>query len=321
MLKGFDPEFRDFEHYILSITEQIWEGRGIDLIRRWYGANCIVRTPGGFSDDVEAVVASTNATLAEFPDRRLLGEDVIWAGDEDEGFLSSHRIISTMHHWGDGVFGKASQKPVVVRTVADCAAKDGQIYEEWLVRDQGAIANCIGSSPKEMAQAWVNADREAGRDVGFFTPAIDKPGPYHRDLSTEAPAVFYQSVQEALWNDSAISKVAEAYHPAISVGAPSGETAVGHAGVEGLLFDYLSSFPGAEFKTEHLIVRQDPGRPARVALRWSLTGTHTGRGRFGTPTGKPIYIMGINHAEVRDGMITAEWVLIDEIAVWKQILA
>jgi predicted ester cyclase len=226
-----------------------------------------------------------------------------------------------MHHWGDGVFGAATHKPVVVRTVADCAAKDGQIYEEWLVRDQGAIARAVGSSPREMAQLWAEADRAAGRPVGFFTPAMDRPGTYHRPLSTAAPAAIYQALQEDLWNASAIKRVAECYHPAISVAAPSGETVVGHAGVEGLLFDYLSSFPGARFETEHLILREDAGRPARVALRWSLTGEHRGRGRFGEPTGKPIYIMGINHAEIRDGQVTAEWVLIDEIAVWKQILA
>jgi hypothetical protein len=46
------------------------------------------------------------ATLAEFPDRQLLGEDVIWSGTPEEGMLSSHRIISTATHLGDGVYGR-----------------------------------------------------------------------------------------------------------------------------------------------------------------------------------------------------------------------
>jgi hypothetical protein len=35
--------------------------------------------------------ANTMATLAEFPDRQILGEDVVWCGGEEAGFLSSYR--------------------------------------------------------------------------------------------------------------------------------------------------------------------------------------------------------------------------------------
>ena len=31
---------------------------------------------------------------AEFLDRQLLSEAVIWSGDEDAGFLSSHRLVT-----------------------------------------------------------------------------------------------------------------------------------------------------------------------------------------------------------------------------------
>ena len=44
------------------------------------------------------MIGATLATLAEFPDRTLLGEDVIWSGDEEAGFLSSHRLLSTATH-------------------------------------------------------------------------------------------------------------------------------------------------------------------------------------------------------------------------------
>ena len=30
--------------------------------------------------------------------------------------------------------------------------------------------------------------------------------------------------------------------------------------------------------------------------------------------------MGINHAEIVDGKVIREWVLFDEVAIWKQIL-
>ncbi|MEM7026159.1 MAG: nuclear transport factor 2 family protein, partial [Pseudomonadota bacterium] len=97
-MKGFDPEFVDLPDYILRITKQIWEDRGLSRIRDYYAPNCPVRSPAGIVMGNEAVIAATAATLTEFPDRELLGEDVIWCGDEDAGFLSSHRLYSTATH-------------------------------------------------------------------------------------------------------------------------------------------------------------------------------------------------------------------------------
>ena len=149
-MRGFDAEFRDLDHYIRVITERIWEGRRIDDIYRYYSDPCIVETPSSVSTDVEEVVSGTKATLAQFPDRRLLAEDIIQSGDAERGFLSSHRIISTMTHLGDGNFGKATSHKIHVRTIADCVCKDNRIIHEWLVRDHAAIALQIGSTPQAL---------------------------------------------------------------------------------------------------------------------------------------------------------------------------
>ncbi len=108
-MKGFDPKFRDFPDYILGITHEIWEGRGIATLRDYYAQDIIVRSPGSVVRGNGGVIAATMATLAEFPDRQLLGEDVIWSGTPETGMLSSHRIVSTATHAGDGVYGKATE--------------------------------------------------------------------------------------------------------------------------------------------------------------------------------------------------------------------
>ena len=64
--------------------------------------------PSGIVRGNQEVIAATYASLEEFPDRRLLGEDVIWSGSPEEGMLSSHRIYSTATHAKDGVYGKAT---------------------------------------------------------------------------------------------------------------------------------------------------------------------------------------------------------------------
>lgn len=85
-MKGFDPQFSDLPDYILKCTAMIWEGRQISALDWHYGDDLLVRTPAGISRGNEAGKANTMATLTEFPDRQLFGEDVIWCGDEDAGF-------------------------------------------------------------------------------------------------------------------------------------------------------------------------------------------------------------------------------------------
>ncbi|MEL7178104.1 MAG: nuclear transport factor 2 family protein, partial [Pseudomonadota bacterium] len=60
--------------------------------------------------------------------------------------------------------------------------------------------------------------------------------------------------------------------------------------------------------------------PPRAAVRWSLHGKHDGWGVFGAPTGAEVYVMGITHAEFGPRGLRREFTLIDETAIWKQIL-
>ena len=94
----------------------------------------------------------------------------------------------------------------------------------------------------------------------------------------------------------------------------------GHDDIDRFAISYLASFPDAEITIDHLIVNRDPGQPVRLALRWSIQGTHTGWGRFGEPSGATVYILGMTHAHMVGGRITMEWIVTDEVAIWKQIL-
>jgi hypothetical protein len=68
-------------------------------------------------------------------------------------------------------------------------------------------------------------------------------------------------------------------------------------------------------------INRDPEQPLRIAMRWSLTGTHSGFGHFGEPTGAPVYVMGMSHFNVTKGRVTAEYMVTDEVSIWKQIIA
>ena len=166
-MQGFDPKFKDFPDYILKITREIWEERGISTLHQYYAPDIIVRMPSGVTVGNQGVIAGTMAVLAEFPDRQLLGEDVIWCGTPETGMLSSHRSLSIATHSGDGMFGEATGRKLRYRAIADCHAIANQINDEWLMRDQGPIVRQLGMQPQEYVRDQIA--REGG-PVNYHPP-------------------------------------------------------------------------------------------------------------------------------------------------------
>jgi hypothetical protein len=74
-MKGFDNKCKDFPNYILGITQEIWEQRGLSTLHHYYSENIPVRSLGSMVMGNQHVIAATTATLAEFPNRQLLRED------------------------------------------------------------------------------------------------------------------------------------------------------------------------------------------------------------------------------------------------------
>ncbi len=318
-LEGFDPRWKDFPDYILGITREIWEDRGIATLHHYYAETMPVRSPASVVVGNRNVIAATMATLAEFPDRQLLGEDVIWCGDPVGGFLSSHRILSTATHSRDGLYGKATGKSLRYRIIADCAARNDQIFDEWLIRDQGAIVRQMGWDPKVYAADLIEREGGPERCVRPFTPAIDVEGDYRGTGNDQPTGRRYAELLTRIMGAD-MAAIPKEYDRAAQVELPGGVTGHGWADVDRFWMGLRAAFPSAVFEIHHAIGRDDPDFSPRAALRWSLTGRHDGWGAFGTPTGAEVHVMGISHAEFGPWGLRREWVLFDETAIWKQIL-
>ncbi|MFV1494605.1 ester cyclase [Phaeobacter sp. JH18-32] len=323
-MKGFDPKFRDFPDYIIGITKEIWEDRGLATLHDYYAPKIVVRSPGSVVIGNESVIGATMATLAEFPDRELLGEDVIWSGTPEDGMLSSHRILTTATHLGDGVYGAATGKRLAYRVIADCHAKNNAIDDEWLIRDQGAIVRQMGWDVVGYARDLIT--REGGPEacVKPFTPEIDQPGPYKGRGNDNEWGSRHADILTRIMNAD-ITVIKAEYDRAVQAEFAGGVTGHGWDPVERFWMGLRASFPSATFEIHHQIGRDDAHMPPRSAIRWSLTGTHDGWGAFGRPTGARVHVMGASHAEfgaVLPGQVKlrSEWTLFDETSVWKQIL-
>ena len=319
-MKGFDQQFKDLPDYILKITYQIWENRDVKSIMQYYAENIPVRSPSGVIYGPEAVVKATNATLNEFPDRQLLGEDVIWIGDEENGFLSSHRILSKATHQNDGTYGPATGKNLVYRVIADCACRNNQVYDEWLVRDQGSIVRQIGIDPKTFAANQIQSEGGSEKCNIPFNASTNIESKYVAPPQTsfDTGEDYGYILSNIMDNNSNIFQ--EGYDRAVRQEQAGGLTGYGRDDVENFWMNLRSSFPDAKFTLEHCANLQEIKQTNKSAIRWSLIGKHSGSGLFGTPTHTEVYIMGINHAEFSSKGVKNEWVLFDETAVWKQIL-
>jgi len=316
---GFDSEFKNLKDYILKITYRIWEERGVERIRDYYGENAFVKTPISVSDNVEEVVSSTYKTLKMFPDRRLLGEDVIGSEVEPGTFYSSHRILSSAVHLGDGFYGSPTGSKLTYRVIADCICRENKVIDEWMVRDQLAIVKQIGFNSRQFGQQLALEQKKILKVVPGPEEYIERwsgppdSGPISGIV--ESLAETYQSI----WEQSELTSLEKSHNRACQIFVPGGRTLYGLVDFSTFLKGYLFSFPGGSFKIHHWIVNEEEGKNIRVAFRWSYSANHTGIGSFDDPKGVPIVIMAITHFELQEGLVVREYLAIDDISIWMQI--
>ena len=318
-MKGFDKKYKDFPDYILKITKQIWEGKDVDSIGEFYTDNIPVRSPFGITYGNKPVIEATYNTLKEFPNRQLLGEDVIWNGNDDKGYHSSHRILSKGTHLGDGFYGKPTGKDIYYRVIADCACKDNQVYDEWIVRDQGAMVRQIGYTPKEFAQIMI--DKEGGLEKAkkLFDKNDIKPSDYQPEkIKKDSAGQKYSEI---------LSKVFEEgydfndYNRASSIYWPGNKLGHGREDISKFWNSLKDIFTDIKFTIEHVGYLDEPNKNPRASIRWFLEGMHSKDSEdYGKKTNSKLFIMGINHVELNQDGVIREWVLFDEVAIWKQIL-
>ena len=318
-MKCFDKKYKDFPDYILKITKQIWEGKDVDSIGEFYTDDIPVRSPFGITYGNKPVIEATYNTLKEFPNRQLLGEDVIWNGNDDKGYHSSHRILSKGTHLGDGFYGKPTGKDIYYRVIADCACKDNQVYDEWIVRDQGAMVRQIGYTPKEFAQIMI--DKEGGLEKAkkLFDKNDIKPSDYYPiNVEKSSPGENYSKI---------LSKVFEGgydfkdYNRASNIYWPGNKLGHGREDISKFWNSLKDIFTDIKFTIEHVGYLDESDKNPRASIRWFLEGMHSNDSEdYGKKTNSKLFIMGINHVELDQDGVIREWVLFDEVAIWKQIL-
>lgn len=327
-LRGFDEEYADIVDYIIRCTHHIWEERAVGLIYTHYAHNSVIHS--GLDDTYgrEQVVANTLQTLAAMPDRKLYGDEVIWAGDDEAGFHTSHHISSSGHHTGWTAYGPPSGRRVAYRAIANCFVRENMILEEWLLRDELVFIRQIGLDPQAVAELQARAALAQGvpwavrgpieRGIGQLMPEALPPRP---EGGAFDPEEFVRRAYHEVWNWRMLNKVREYYAPAHRCRTASGRRFYGLEDFTAFILGILAAFPDAKLTVDHVYWNGDEREGYRVAVRWTLVGTHDGPGEWGQPTGARVQVMGLSQHRIERGRFVEESTLFDEFGLLKQLWA
>jgi predicted ester cyclase len=325
-LHGFDDDYVDIVDYIVRCTHRIWEEKRVNLIRTHYSPDCRLHALGGDVHGAESVVENTTKTLAAFPDRSLFADNVIWTGNDRNGFYTSHRITSHMTNLGASEFGPPTGRRATVTTIADCVVRANRIVEEWLVRDNFSLVLQLGLDPHAVAQTRALAlgpgqPPSLAGHVELAGGGLEAPEWLPPAEAGPCDAACQQAADSwrTLWNGRDFSAVRDVYSPTCPLWAPSGRALFGHGEIIGWYLHVLGALGDARTRVAHVCAIPYQGGGFDVAIRWTLDGTHSGPGLHLPPTGHRIHLLGATHWRIVQGLVAEEWTVFDELAVLTQM--
>lgn len=327
-MHGFDPIYTDIVDYIIRCTHRIWDERDVGLIYTHYTHNCIVYSSSGTVYNREDVVQNTIQRLCMLPERRGMATHVIWSGDDQQGFYTSHLVTGTGRHSQPGAWGKPTGRSFVARTIADCMIFENMIYREWLVVDSMAQIQQIGLDVQAYATDMAKSYFDKGLlaiDIGETRRLI---GQYPPDAKIDTSIATNDIERETLeWlhevhNKRMFGKIKDVYAPTVQWHGPLMKELYGTASVMHQTIGLYGSVPDGAFMPQHICsVASDEGG-TKVAVRWLIEGHHLGWGilsSLGAPTGKRVQVMGMSHFHYKNGKIVDEWTNYDELSILMQV--
>ncbi len=325
-MQGFEDDYVDIVDYIVRITHRIWEERNLGLIENYYLDKILIHTSDGQTHDRNSVIAASAGVMNAFPDIRLFADDVIWSGNDQDGFHSSHRITWIGRNLGHSIYGPPTGKKVMRQGIAHCFVKENMIVEEWICRDELALVQQLGLDPIETAKAMAAKSATAGKEnFAFNTGEIDRlkgqlpTQAYQGD--TKHPEGLVRKLFHEVWNRRMVGKLSDFYEASLYARTPGHRMTYGLGDYSSYVFALIAAFPDLSITIDHqcTIEAEKEGQPSRVATRWFMHGTHLGPGAWGDPTGKTISVWGVSHHEIVNWKIQKEWMLFDMFAMLKQI--
>lgn len=328
-LDGFDDIYTDIVDYIMRCTHRIWDERDIGLIYTHYTHNCTLYSTMQTLYDRESVVRDTIQRLVTFPDRVVMGTQVLWSGNDKDGFYTSHLVTGTYRHTQFGQFGPPTGRTVVDRVMADCMVYKNRIYREWVIGDNMAVIKQLGLNPtifaKEAAKKLFDKGLES-IDIGDNRRCQGQVPPEDEaDTSLASNDIEVKTLTwlHRVFNRRMFGQIQKIYAPNAQYHGPKMIELYGSAAVLHQHLGLLGSIPDASYVPQHICSNPCDEGGVKVAVRWIMEGHHLGYGvlsaELGKPTGHRLQVMGITHYHYKNERIVDEWNVYDELSLLMQI--
>ena len=324
-MAGFDDEFIDIVDYILRVTYRIWEGKQIGLCYDYYSDDCPVYTMSGITIGAEEVTQNTLTTLASFPDRTLQAENVIWGGNDIDGYHTSHLIKTSMTNLGGSDMGPATNRATTFLVIAHCIVKDNKIIEEWLVRDNYALAEELGFDVHQVAREKAAKpvqqrlkDWNQSEINRVQKSVTHERQPFLGSISNDSEG-FIEALLQNVWNARLLGDVFQSYSGDALLHCSRNQTLKGREKIAAFYAQIIGTVTQLKFSHDYCCSRPNDSGGQDVAVRWTITGNHGGAGLYGEPTGTALLILGESQFRIIDGLIAEEWTIFDELSILVQI--
>ncbi|MFV2052385.1 ester cyclase [Aliiroseovarius sp. YM-037] len=327
-LADFDPDYRNIVDYIVRITHRIWEtdANGVDYITECYAPDSLVFDDYGLQTGAAKIATDTHHTTGAFPGIILDAEEVIWAGDDKVGFHTSHLTRIIGKNAGQSRYGPATDAEISVLVIANCVALGNDIFLEHVLYNTSAMLEQLGIDLWQEAERLVK-DPPAGwpRNQQIWNDLRKAASP-HAPLSEAEPVDgldpdrLARDLHHSIWNGDRTA-LAKNYAPDVAFEGTTNRAFKGHAAYDAYVSELRDAFPDLRLQVDEVYWMGNDDDGWLISTRWSAEGTHTAGTLYRDPTGKACQLWGITQCEVRDGKVTKEWQLFNELDLMMQIAA
>ena len=327
-LQGFDPTYRNIIDYIVRITYRIWEtnDREVEYIGECYSLDSQVFDDYGLQLGNQKIIVDTRHTTLAFPDIILDAEEVIWAGNDQIGFHTSHLTRISGTNTGSSRYGNATGKTVNFLVLANCVALQNDIFLEHVLYNTSAMLQQLGIDPweesarlvKNPPAGWPRSQENWDQLRSATSPAI--PISQAEPITGFDPDTFTREIHDNVWNGNQSAIINSYAENLLFEGATerifSGRTAYRH-----YVNELRSVFPDLQLQVDEVYWMGNELDGWLISTRWSAEGTHLGKGIYRSPSGKTCQMWGITQWQVLNGIVQKEWQLFNELDLMMQILA
>jgi len=325
-MRGFEDQYVDIIDYIVRITHRIWEEKDIGYIYDTYSHTSKVNDDVGLQYGRDKIVADTVHTINAFPDIRLYADEIVWAGDDEVGFHTSHRAVIVGNNTGYSRYGPPTGRKVTCWCIANCTVLANEIFEEWVIYDTASLIHQLGFDIREKAREFGNQmDFDDGVGDERSGDAERLPGqgkPPHMSLAARGGfdvRDFIDVTYNNIWNRRMLGAVRDSYAPQLRFRGSTNRVSHGRGGYQSFILSIMAMFPDLALSVDDVYWMGNEHDGYLTSVRWSIVGTHRGFGIYGAPTGRQISMWGISQHRINNGQIVEELMLFNEFAVMQQI--